>query len=107
MPEEGEAHVSVAPDAVEPFIGKVGGFFDGVGTQVGRRARHEVAPDKFHKVEVIAVGGDLLDDEPFALRSDPRPPASSQPNRARKRISTRSAFARSEKSGAGPEDARR
>jgi hypothetical protein len=39
MTEEGREHVSLAPDAVEPFIGNVAGFFDGVGERVaGSRA---------------------------------------------------------------------
>ena len=71
MPEEGEAEISIGPDAVEPFFGVDGSLLDGVGAQVGQFARLEVAPHQFDRVEVVPVGGEPLDDKPAALIGDP------------------------------------
>ncbi len=71
MTEEGEAHIGVAPDAVESLVGVTGSVFDGVGAQVGQLARFEVAPDQFDGVEVMSVGGERFDNQPVALSSDP------------------------------------
>ena len=71
MPEEGEAEISIGPDAVEPLVGKARGFFDGVGAQIGQLTGLEIALHQFDRVEVVPVGGEPLDDKPAALIGDP------------------------------------
>ena len=54
MAQQGEAHVGVAPHAVQPLVGVGGPLLDHVGAQVGEFARFEIAPHDFDGVEVVA-----------------------------------------------------
>jgi len=48
-----------------------GDHFDGVGTKVGRFARLQDAPDELHRIQIVPVCREPLDDEPSALLGDP------------------------------------
>ena len=70
MAQEGEAHVGVAPHAVQLLVSVGGHLLDRVGAQDGELARVAIAPHEFDGVEVVAVGGEPFDDEPVTLSSN-------------------------------------
>src|SRR2546429_7309422 len=72
MVEEVETQLVAAADAMQSGVGGGVGFVEGLGAQVGQFGGFQVAPDQFHRVEVVGVAGQRLDAQPVSLGGQPR-----------------------------------
>jgi len=70
--KERTTELRVTTDAREPVISPVGRLPDGIRAEVGELSALDVAPDLFHRIELVSVGRQSFRDQPVALALDER-----------------------------------
>jgi hypothetical protein len=69
--EECKAELGLAADSAQTLVGCPGSLTDGVGAEVGELFGLQVPPHLLDGVEIVAVGGELFDQEPGTLSREP------------------------------------
>ena len=71
MTEESKAEFGLAADPAQTLVGCPSSLADGVGAEIGELFGLQVPPHFLDGVEVMAVGGELFDQEPGTLSRKP------------------------------------